>query len=70
MSYYIFPFEEVPQNCRVILYPRITSNGILMIDDYGTWEGSKKAVDEYFEKNGYRPFLQYIDHTGRLGIKT
>jgi len=53
-----------------ILYPRIVAGGVLMIDDYGHWRGSKKAVDEFFEKNGYRPFLQYIDYTGRLGIKT
>lgn len=52
-----------------ILYPRICLDGVLMIDDYGYWKGSKKAVDEYFEKNGSRPFLQYIDDTGRLGIK-
>jgi len=50
-----------------ILYPRINSCGVLIIDDYGTWGGSKKAVDEFFEKDGYRPFLQYIDHTGRIG---
>jgi len=59
-----------------ILYPRVTTShtalgggGILMIDDYGHWGGSKKAVDEFFEKNGHRPFLQYIDYTGRLGVK-
>jgi hypothetical protein len=53
-----------------VLYERIVRNGVLMVDDYGYWAGSKKAVDEYFEKNPPRPFLQYIDNTGRLGIKT
>jgi len=51
-----------------ILYPRITREGVLIIDDYGHCAGSKKAVDEFFE-NSYRPFLQYIDYTRRLGIK-
>ena len=30
------------------LYPRLSKNGILIIDDYGEWAGSKKATDEYF----------------------
>jgi hypothetical protein len=53
-----------------VLYKQIVTNGVFMVDDYGHWGGSKKAVDEYFEENGRRPFLQYIDYTGRLGIKT
>lgn len=51
-----------------VLWPRVVSGGIMMIDDYGHWAGAKKAVDEYF--NGRRPFFHYIDHTGRLTIKT
>jgi len=53
-----------------VLYPRLSIGGIIMIDDYGHWAGAKKAVDEYFEQHGGRPFLQYIDRTGRVGIKT
>jgi len=52
-----------------ILYKIITMRGVFMVDDYGHWGGSKKAVDEFFEKNSHRPFLQYIDYSGRLGIK-
>lgn len=52
-----------------VLYPRLSVGGVLMIDDYGHWAGAKKAVDEYFEAHGNRPFLQYIDRTGRIGIK-
>ena len=52
-----------------VLYKRIVPKGVFMVDDYGHWGGSKKAVDEYFEKNSNRPFLHYIDYTGRLGLK-
>ena len=31
-----------------VLYPRLVSGGYLVIDDYHSWDGSKKAVDEYF----------------------
>lgn len=30
-----------------VLYPRLVPGG-LIIDDYGHWQGAKKAVDEYF----------------------
>jgi O-methyltransferase len=48
------------------LYPRLSQGGILIVDDYGHWQGSRKAVDEFF---GGRLFLNRIDYTGRLGIK-
>ena len=51
-----------------ILYPKLAIGGVLIIDDYGHWGGSRKAVDEYFA-NRSRPFLQYIDQTARIGIK-
>jgi len=51
-----------------VLYPRLSTGGILIIDDYGHWGGAKKAVDEYFAQKP-RPFFQYIDHTGRIAVK-
>jgi hypothetical protein len=52
-----------------VLYPRLSNSGILILDDYGHWQGAKKAVDEYFERHGKRPFLQYINYTNRVGVK-
>jgi O-methyltransferase len=51
------------------LFPKLSSGGILIIDDYGHFEGSRKAVDEYFEKNKIKCFLNRIDYTGRLIVK-
>ncbi|MFW0871384.1 MAG: TylF/MycF/NovP-related O-methyltransferase [Patescibacteria group bacterium] len=50
-----------------VLYPNLSKNGVLIIDDYGTWEGARKAVDEYFTSNEI--LLSRIDHTARIGIK-
>lgn len=50
------------------LYPLLVPKGVLLIDDYGAWEGAKKAVDEYFSSPG-SPYLHRIDWTGRLLIK-
>jgi len=50
-----------------ILYPRLSSGGVLIIDDYGEWEGARKAVDEYFA--GQPVWLQRVTHTVRMMIK-
>lgn len=50
------------------LYPLLAEKGILIIDDYGTWEGARKATDDFFANNG-PVYLSRIDHTGRLVIK-
>lgn len=31
-----------------VLYPRLAIGGILIIDDYGHWQGSRRATDEFF----------------------
>jgi hypothetical protein len=51
------------------LYNQLVSGGILIIDDYGYWEGAKKAVDEFFEERGINIFLGRIDDTGRIAVK-
>ena len=51
------------------LYPLLNVPGVLIIDDYGHWEGCRRAVDEYFAKNNIRLLLNRIDETGRFGIK-
>jgi O-methyltransferase len=50
------------------LFPLIEKKGVLIIDDYGAWQGAKKAVDEYFAGSDYT-FLHRIDWTGRMLIK-
>jgi O-methyltransferase len=53
----------------VHLYPRLSPGGVLILDDYGHYEGARRAVDEYFEAEGGRPLLGRIDYTGRIGVK-
>jgi len=52
------------------LYPMLIKNGVLIIDDFGHWEGAKKAVIEYFKETNQTILLNRIDYTGRMGIKT
>jgi len=51
------------------LYPRLADAGVLIIDDYGHWEGCARAVDEYFAAHGPPPLLSRIDYTGRIAVK-
>ena len=53
----------------VHLYPRLTSSGVLIIDDYGHWQGARKAVDEYIDENRLPLLLNRIDETGRVAVK-
>lgn len=51
------------------LYPRLSPGGILIIDDYGHWQGARKAVDEYFASTERPVFLNRVDYTCRLVVK-
>jgi len=51
------------------LYPRLSSGGVLIIDDYGHWLGARKAVDEFIKLNNINAFLHRVDSTCRLLIK-
>jgi len=50
-----------------VLYPLLTHSGVLIIDDYGWWTGSKLATDEYFKNNVV--FMNYIDQGARIWTK-
>ena len=42
---------------------------MIQIDDYGHWEGARKAVDEFLARRRLTPRLRWIDYTGRQWIK-
>ena len=52
-----------------LLYSRLVPGGICILDDYGHWEGARKAVDEYFEVNPPRPLMMPIDYSSRVFTK-
>jgi hypothetical protein len=51
------------------LFPRLVSGGVLILDDYGHWQGARKALDEYFEEHGVKMLLNRIDYSARIGVK-
>lgn len=55
--------------CLDHLYERVVPNGVVVIDDYGHWEGCRKAVDEFLPKLGHPVMLHFVDYTARYWIK-
>jgi hypothetical protein len=53
----------------VHLYPRLARGGVLILDDYGYWQGARRAVDEYLSECNVPLLLNRIDNTGRLALK-
>lgn len=50
------------------LYDRLSPGGVLIIDDYGGWEGCRQATHEFLEKTG-EPLLLLPLKGGRIAVK-
>jgi hypothetical protein len=50
-----------------VLYPLLSNKGVLIVDDYGHWKGSKKAVDDYFKNDNIE--IIKIDYSAIKMIK-
>lgn len=55
---------ESTKSCLDNLYDNVICEGYIVIDDYGHWEGCRKAVDEFLRKRKLNPSLIKIDYTG------
>ncbi len=52
------------------MFPVLSPDGVLIVDDYGDWKGARKAVDEYIARKKPRILLNRIDFTGRIAVKS
>jgi hypothetical protein len=59
---------ESTKVCLEALYSRVSSGGIVVIDDYGKWPGCRRAVDEFLATLERPVFLNHIDAAGRYVI--
>ena len=60
-------FYEPSMSILENFYPKLSKGGILMLDDYGVWDGETMAVDEYFaskkikiRKHVFSPTPSYV----------
>ena len=54
---------ESTKICLEYLYPKVIKGGFIIVDDYGTYEGCKNAVDEFIQKLGKPIFLNEVDES-------
>lgn len=52
-------FEEPTRVILDYLFPLVVPGGIVLFDDYGTFPGETRVVDEFLERTGYR-----LSHSG------
>ncbi|HET7194643.1 MAG TPA: TylF/MycF/NovP-related O-methyltransferase [Nocardioides sp.] len=50
------------------LYPRLVPGGVLILDDYGHWDGARKATEEYFASIDDEILLLPMS-SGRIAVK-
>lgn len=50
------------------LYPRISTGGVYISDDYGSWAGARKAIDEYFAEHNVAMLLHRV-RASAIGVK-
>jgi O-methyltransferase len=51
------------------LFPLLDSRGLLIIDDYGHWQGVRKAIDEYFSEHKLNLYLHRVDYSCRVAVR-
>lgn len=61
---------ESTRLCIEQFYPRVKKYGVVVIDDYGYWEGCRRAVDEYIARLPEPVLLSHVDPSCRYWIKS
>jgi O-methyltransferase len=61
-------FYESTRHELAHLIARVSPNGVLILDDYGHWEGARRAVDEWVAELERPVLLNRIDYTGRIAV--
>ncbi|MCU1302654.1 MAG: methyltransferase FkbM [Candidatus Sulfotelmatobacter sp.] len=55
--------------CLDLLYDKVVPGGVIQLDDYGYWQGARKAVDDFMQARGIETPLQRLDYSGRFLVK-
>jgi hypothetical protein len=57
---------ESTKYCLEELYDLVAPNGYIIIDDFSSWLGCRKALYEFFYKRGISPYIKEYPYGGRL----
>jgi hypothetical protein len=61
---------ESTKICLDQLYTKVSKGGYIIIDDYYHWEGARKAIDEFLQKQKIKAKIIKIDNDGAYFRKT
>jgi O-methyltransferase len=50
-------------------YDKVSPNGAIVLNDYGAWQGAKRAVDEFIDQRGLSIALRWVDPGTRYFLK-
>lgn len=56
--------------CLEYLYNKVEIGGVVIIDDYYTYEGCRKAVNEFWILKGIKPYTIKVSEDCLFWIKT
>jgi O-methyltransferase len=57
---------ESTKVCLESLYEHVAANGLIVIDDYGTWEGCARAVNEFLARTSEHHILRLREYANRV----
>ncbi len=55
--------------CIENFYDKVVKGGLIIIDDYGYYDGCKKAIDEFRSERNINSFMNYSNYSCRYWIK-
>jgi len=50
-------------------YDRVAAGGIIILDDFGHWEGCREAFYDFVQQRGIKPVLERFGHTQAFWVK-
>ena len=50
-------------------YDRVSTGGVIILDDFGHWEGCREAFYDFAADRGIKPLLERFGHTQAYWIK-
>jgi hypothetical protein len=51
------------------LYDQVVPQGFIVIDDYGAWEGCRRATDEFLAARSNDSYLHFVDYGARYLVR-
>lgn len=51
------------QECLEVFHPRVADGGVIVLDDFGHWEGVRKAFYDFCKKHEIYPLLERVGYT-------